>query len=324
MNVYSQLRPSDEIRVIAPSMAWQKRQERRYDRARHLLETAGYRVTFGRRIAASERFGTASMADRLADLHEGYADKDVKAIMALHGGWSANALLPGIDWDLVRANPKPLIGFSDITVLLNAIHAKTGHINYLGPNFSSLGARRCLDYTWQQFRDVLTETEPLPLTKSREWDRQRREPLRRTPPWKVLQPGTAEGRLLGGNIGTFYLLQGTGCFPAFTAPTILAIEDDDEAGSLTAREFDRRLESLLQVPGVRQAICGVLVGRFQPASRVTVPDIAYIVRRLNLPDVPIIANVDFGHTRPLLTLPVGGTVSMAAAGQQATINLLRY
>ena len=318
------LSAGDEIRVIAPSGAWQPKRQATYDRAKQRLEALGLVVTYGKNIQAQERFKTGSVAERLADLHDAYRDPKVKLVMALHGGWSANALLPGMDWQLIAANPKPLIGFSDITVLVNALYARTGVTQYLGPTYSTFGGKAAADYTLESFKNGLFGTGPLQLRRSREWQRQRGSGPAKTRPWKILQPGTEQGVLLGGNLGTFYLLQGTPYLPAFDQPTILVVEDDDEAGRHSAVEFDRRFESLLQLPGVRENLRGVLIGRFQPGSRVTMPDVVHIVQRLQLRGVPVIADMDFGHTMPLLTLPIGGTVQITTEGNRPRVNLLQY
>lgn len=315
----------DEIRVIAPSCSWRKNRDGMYTRAEDFLATQGFRVSFGRNVKAVERFETASVAARLQDLHDAYADKRVKAIIALEGGYAANALLPHIDWALVQSNPKPLIGFSDITVLLNGIYAQTGFINYLGPLFSTLGRPKVADYSRNNLISVLTKIAPLDLVKSKRWESSPKKPLVKTRSWRVLQPGEAEGVIVGGNLGSFYLLQGTPYQPRFDRPMILVVEDDDEPGRFgSAREFDRRLESVLQLPGARENVTGLLIGRFQPTSGVKLTDVAYIVRRLKLGGIPVVCDVDFGHTRPLLTLPVGGRAVISAKNNQARIQLQNY
>jgi len=323
MNTH-RLQPGNEVRVIAPSDGWRTRREEAYARAKERLEGLGLIVTYGAHIKSQGRFGTGPVADRLADLHDAYRDPNVRLIIALHGGWSANGLLRGMDWELIKANPKPLMGFSDITVLLNALYGRTGTVNYLGPNFSTLGSSHMQDYTFDNVRSVVMAEAPLALERSRQWQRTRRGPLSKTRPWQVLQEGKGEGVLIGGNLGTFYLLQGTVNQPVFDRPFILAAEDDDEPGRYSVREFDRRLESLLQLPGARDYIRGLAIGRFQPGSRVTMPDVRAIVTKLELPTIPVIADVDFGHTAPLLTLPIGGIASLAGQNNQATFNLLQW
>lgn len=320
------MKPGDEIRIIAPSFSWRSNREKAYWRSIKRLEDLGYKVTLGQSIKKYGRFGTAAKEERLGDFHSAYADKNVRAILCLNGGWSANELLPGIDWQLLRNNPKPLIGFSDITVLHNAIWAKTGQVGYLGPNLGSFGWASASHwrYTLDNLQQVLTNDKPLQLSKSQGWQ-SGKAAYKTTPPWKVLQPGQVQGMLIGGNLGTYYLLQGTEFAPKFDRDIILAIEDDAEAGSASAREFDRRLESLLQQPGAKQSIKGVLIGRFEKDSKVTLPDIRDIVKRKLTTTIPVVADVDFGHTKPLLTLPIGGTVSMQAEmGRFPKITLLDY
>lgn len=320
------MKPSDEIRIIAPSFSWRSSRDKAYGRSVKRLEDLGYKVTLGKSVKKYGRLGTATIQQRLTDFHDAYADQNVRAVLCLNGGWSANELLPGIDWQLLRDNPKPLIGFSDITVLHNAIWAKTGQIGYLGPNLGSFGWATASHwrYTLDNLQQVLTSDKPLQLAKSQGWQ-SGKVTYKTTPPWKVLQEGSAQGMLLGGNLGTYYLLQGTEYAPKFDQDIILAIEDDAEAGSATAREFDRRLESLMQQPKARESVKGVLIGRFEKDSKVTLPDIRDIVQRKFAANIPVVADVDFGHTKPLLTLPIGGTVSVQATlGKFPNITLVDY
>lgn len=315
-----------EIRIIAPSFGWRSNRDKAYIRSIQRLEDLGYKVTLGKSIKKYGRLGTATVGQRLADFHNAYADQNVRAVLCLNGGWSANELLPKIDWQLLRDNPKPLIGFSDITVLHNAIWAKTGQICLLGPNLGSFGWATASHwrYTLDNLQRVLTNDVPLRLIKSQGWQ-SGKVSYKTTPPWKVLQAGSAQGTLLGGNLGTYYLLQGTEYAPVFDREIILAIEDDAEAGPYTAREFDRRLESFLQQPGARESVKGVLIGRFEKDSKVTLPDMRDIVQRKFDSSIPVVVDVDFGHTKPLLTLPIGGVVSIEASyGLFPKITLLDY
>lgn len=316
------LNKGDEIRVIAPSQSWNKNYEASYTRSIKRMESAGFKLTFSNNIRNVNRFGTATVSDRLKDMHEAYGDKNVKAIWCVTGGWSANELLPHIDWDIVTANPKPLMGFSDITVLLNAIYAKTGQVGLLSPNFGSIGRSRLFEYSLQNLTGML-QGELSILQPSRKWA-VRGMKARKTRPWKILVEGNARGKIIGGNLGTFYLLQGTKYQPIFNEPIILLAEDDDESGKYTAREFDRRLESILQLPGARENITGVLIGRFQLDSRVTMPDIIDIVERKFGNSIPVFADLDFGHTAPNLSLPIGGIASMSIKDKRPCIELIEY
>lgn len=308
----SPLQLGDEIRVIAPSSAWSFERAKQYKRAKLNLEKLGFKVTYGKYIKPASHLDAVSVQDRIQDLHDAYQDSSVKAIMAINGGWLANSLLTYIDWDLIKANPKPFIGYSDITVLLNAIYAKTGVTGYLGPNLGTFGLKHGAEYTATSLRNaLLSESSSLELKPSKTWGEGKKRKEYKTHPWEPIQPGKAEGVLIGGNIATLYLLQGTEFYPIFKQDTILLIEDDDEAGEYTALEFDRRLESLLQQCGARKYIKGIVIGRFQTTSKISISTVKQIIESKQLKGIPIVANVDFGHTQPLLTLPIGGRAELA-------------
>jgi muramoyltetrapeptide carboxypeptidase len=314
-------KPSAEIRVIAPSYMWEPGFEERDEKAKSRLEERGYKVTFGKKLKVAEyHLGTARAADRVEDLHAAYSDPNVKAIIAYSGGWSANELLPLIDWGLVETNPKPLIGMSDITVLVNAIYAKTGSIGLLGPNYGTLGYETEWEYTLNYLDAALRQNYPLALQPSHAWSDNDGE--RCPTKWKILQSGEAEGILIGGNFNTFHLLQGTEYQPLFDKPFILVAEDDDESGELTTRYFSRRLESVLQIPGVRSNLRGVIIGRFLPGSKAVHEKLASVIASKRLGNIPIVTDMDFGHTLPTLSLPIGGKVIVTASRNSLSIKLL--
>ena len=213
-------------------------------------------VTYSKHVHDVLNFGTASRQDRADDFNECFRDPNVKMTIALKGGWSANEILPLVDWQLVAQNPKPLVGFSDITVLLNAIYAKTGNIGYLGPNFSSFGDMIEWKYTLNRFKQTTCGWDQK-VSRSKKWGEHSWLNTHQTKPWKVLHAGHTSDIALGGNLGTFYLLQGTEYQPRFNRPFIFYLEDDDEALQYTAQEVARRFESLLQLPNFRKNLLGV-------------------------------------------------------------------
>lgn len=316
--MYKPLQNGDEIRVVAPSQSYNKRKEGQYQRARQRLEDLGYHITFGKHIKDVALLGTASAKDRAQDLNDAYADTNVKAIMVMHGGWSANEILPFLDWKILKQNPKPLIGYSDTTVLLNAIYAKTGNVGFLGPNFGTHGHETLWEFTLDNLNGVL-RSQAEQLHASKRWMSNGDKKVHKTK-WSVLNEGQAEGVLVGGNMGTFYLLQGTEHQPAFDKPFILAVEEDNQSGDYTAHEFSRHLESILQLPHVRKNIQGMLIGRFEHGGTVSNELLRQILAEKQL-DIPIIADMDFGHTIPMLSLPIGGHIKISASGDEATIQL---
>lgn len=317
------LQPGDMIRVIAPSQSWLPKKDSQYQRAIARLEALSFKVTLGDLVKKQGSHMTASVNDRVKDLHDAYTDDQVKAIICLTGGWSSNELLPYIDWELVNRCPKPLIGFSDITTLLNAIYRKTDQVTLLGPTLGSIGARDCWEYSLDNLVQMLMTSSPITPSVEDKWKSGKKRYI--TPrPWRVLNSGFAQGRIVGGNLGTLYLLQGTEYMPLFDQDTVLVIEDDAEAGQYTAREFDRRLESLMQQPGARQYIKAVLVGRFETSSQVSRRELDDILRRKCGQSIPIICDISFGHTEPLLTIPIGGMANVNASSPRPAMTFDAY
>lgn len=318
---YTPVLSSDEIRVIAPSDSLKAHRQGNYDRAQKRLEALGYTVTYGDYIDSKIHLGTGHAHDRATDFNNAFNDPNVKAIICLHGGFAANELLPHIDWDTVRQNPKPLVGYSDITVLVNAIYAKTGQTAFLGPNLGTIGSEDDWEYSLDNLVAALQGVAPRTLQKSATWfDDGVEVPAA---PWNILHTGEGSGILLGGNISTFYLLQGTEYQPSFDTDFILALEDDGLLGDYTIHGFSRSFESILQLPNVRKNLKGLLIGRFETASNVQHDDLVSVITAKQLGDIPVLSNIDFGHTRPMLTLPIGGTLSVEA-NDSAHIKIVSY
>lgn len=319
------LKAGDEIRVIAPATGIKILSDDCLALAKQRFEALGLKVTFGgnTRTENWDMSGSTSVEKRVEDLHEAFADTDVKAIFTVIGGSNSNQLLDYIDYQLIAENPKIFCGFSDITALLNAIYAQTGLVTFSGPHFSSLGMLKGIEYTISNMHKMLMEDGKNQLRPSSEWsddlwflDQQNREFIKNEGYWK-LRDGTAEGTLVGGNLGTFNLLLGTKYRPEFKAGTILFIEDTESAN---AAIFTRNLQALIQQPDFKN-VKGILIGRFQKKSNVTREQLEFMVQRFNnaLKGMPVIANLDFGHSTPLLTIPVGGTAVIDEQGIKISV-----
>lgn len=242
------------------------------------------------------------------------------------GGFNSNQLLAGIDYDLVAAHPKALCGFSDITALTNALYARAGVVAYSGPHYSSFGMKQHFGYSGAAFRACLMAAEPIRLSPSPAWSDDRwflDQDDRHLEPgdgWWVLQQGAAEGTILGGNLCTFNLLQGTPFMPSLDG-SVVFVEDDDQ---VRPWDFDRDLVSLLQQPGFT-GVRAVIIGRFQQATGMTRELLRQIVAaKPELAGLPVIANVDFGHTTPMLTFPVGGTIEVRADSGNPQLTITRH
>lgn len=308
------LRVGDTIRVIAPSQSLGIISEDVKQGAEQRLKDLGLKVTYGAHVYERDEDDSSRILSRVLDLHEAFLDPDVKAVFSVIGGYNCNQLLPYIDWELIRTHPKIFIGYSDTTALQNALLARSGLVTYSGPAFSTFGQRKYFEYTLEQFKACLFSADPVEVPIATFWsedawylDQENRQLIPHEGRW-VIQSGEAEGTVVGGNLGTFALLQGTPFFPHVPG-MILCLEETAEADFPV---IERRMESLLQVLDQTE-IRGILIGRFQKASNVSRACLErFCGRHPELKGIPIIANVDFGHTSPLMTFPIGGRVQMKA------------
>ncbi|NUR91344.1 MAG: LD-carboxypeptidase [Nonomuraea sp.] len=321
------LRQGDTVRVIAPASSRALVME--HDHSAIIdarFADLGLQLSYGRHVDERDAFNSSSVASRVEDLHEAFADPSVAAVLTVLGGYNSNELLPHLDWDLIRANPKILCGYSDITALQNAILARTGLVTYSGPHWSTFGMRDHFDDILGWFRSVMFGSEPVAWAPSAYWaddlwflDQDKRD-VQPNEGWWELRPGTAAGRIVGGNLCTLNLLQGTALMPSLDG-AVLFLEDDFESHAAT---FARDLTSLLQLPdaaGVR----GVVIGRFQRASRMRRELLEQIVANQPvLRGLPVLANVDFGHTYPLATFPVGGEARLVVSEAESQVVLERH
>lgn len=320
------LKKGDEIRIIAPSRSINILSEEIKNTTNKRFVELGLRLTFGKHINETDEFNSSSIESRIADLHEAFNDKNVKGIITVIGGFNSNQLLKYIDWELIKNNPKIFCGFSDITVLNNVIFAKTGLVTYSGPHYSSFGQKLYFEYTLDYFQKCLMTDSSFEVNPSDSWsddewylDQNKRE-LINNRGHLVINEGEAEGTILGANLCTFNLLQGTKYFPDLS-DSILFLEDDYESVSHT---FDRDLQSLIHLPDFNK-VKGLVIGRFQKKSNMTDELLKKIIKtKKELDNIPVITNVDFGHSDPKITFPVGGEVNIIASKNKLSIKLIKH
>jgi muramoyltetrapeptide carboxypeptidase len=268
-------------------------------RAAHLLGRFGY-------LSGSDK-------DRAADVNAMFADPSVKAIFAVRGGWGCARILPYLDWRMIAANPKLLIGYSDITALHMAIAARAGFTTIHGPNAASAWGKASL----ASFKEVAFDGgTPLYVNPVATDDRlvQRKW---RTP---VLGKGKASGRLLGGNLTVLTALVGTPYLPDFTG-AILFLEDVDEA----EYRIDRMLTQLGQA-GILGKVAGVVFGQCTDCRArngvsyggFTLGDV--LRQHIGSLGIPAFEGSYFGHISDQFSLPVG--VRAEIDGDAGTIRLL--
>lgn len=325
--IYPQkLKVGDEVRVVAPSTSMGIISKELREIANRRFSELGLKLSFGKHVEEVDDFRSSSIQSRVEDLHDGFRDKNVKAVITVIGGFNSNQLLRYLDWDLIRKNPKVFCGYSDITILNNAIFAKTGLVSYSGPAYSTFGQELYFDYTLDYFKKCLFEDTPFEIKPSETWsdDRwymnQKDRRLIKNEGFLTINEGKTSGTIIGGNLGTLNLLQGTGYFPSLK-DSILFIEDDLE--SLT-HHFDRDLQSVIHLLDFKY-VKGIVIGRFQNASKISNELLVKIIKtKKELDNIPIIANVDFGHTSPIITFPVGGEVSLEVRNGKVKLEVVKH
>ncbi|HKH10824.1 MAG TPA: S66 peptidase family protein [Rubrobacter sp.] len=310
----AKLKAGDEVRVVSPavSLGFIPPEQRRI--AEERWGELGLRISYSPNAEVLDRFDSSPAEARVSDLHGAFEDKEVAGMLTTLGGYNSNQLLSRLDYGMIGENPKVLCGFSDVTALATAIHARTGLVTYSGPHFTTLGMKRGIAYTIEHFERCVMREGPFAVEPADHWsddlwylDQEDRR-LVPNPGYEVLNEGEAHGTILGGNLGTLALLFGTSYMPNLEG-AILFLEDDEE---VEPHHFDRALQSLVHQPGF-EGVRGMVLGRFQRASSMDRGTLAEIIRgKPELGSIPVIANASFGHTTPAFTFPIGGTGALRA------------
>jgi muramoyltetrapeptide carboxypeptidase len=334
MCIPPKLQVGDEIRVLALSrslggiMQFAGFTENDVAFAKAQLEAMGLKVTFGRHVRECNAHLTASPEHRLADFHAALGDPAVKAILSVTGGMGAVQILDGIDYEKIKAQPKIFCGYSDNTFLCNAILTRTGVVTYYGPNFGTLMERRASDYTSRYFQaclftDAAIELSPAPQWSDDAWSKdQENRTFHEAEGFWTVHEGGAEGVIIGGGYYVLNLLKGTDYFPPLR-DAILFLEHP-ASGKGTLMDLDMGLRALAFHPEFAR-VRGLVLGRFARNGGVTREKLTALFADIPaLRHLPVIANCDFGHTTPMVTLPIGGRCQLTARQGKAVIKLVQH
>jgi muramoyltetrapeptide carboxypeptidase len=283
--------------------------------ARETFEAMGLRVRLGRFVRERQGYFAGTDAERAADVNAMFADPEVDAVFALRGGWGTARILPAVDFDLIRRNPKVLVGYSDITSLLNAVYARSGLVSFHGP----MGVSRWTPYPLEHFRRLLFDAEAIEFSNpvGTGGDLVQREDRVRT-----ITPGTARGRLVGGNLSVLAGIVGSGYVPPWEG-SILFLEDVDEG----IHRMDRMLTQLA-LAGVLGTIRGFVFGKCtdcgtgnSPGGGYGSPTLDRVLAEHVAPlGIPAWSGAMIGHVTDQWTLPVGAEVEIDAG--RGTIRML--
>lgn len=298
------LREGDTVGLVTP--ATYVADPDRIALAERTLKFFGLRARFGRNVRRRSGYLGGSIAERLADLHDMFADPEIKGIFCIRGGYGSGQLLDKLDYSLIRKNPKVFLGYSDITSLHLAIHRETGLVTFHGPVVVSAFT----EYTQKFFRAALFGSEPI----GRVTNPPDTSPLRPAHILRTVRPGRARGRLIGGNLSLVSALMGTRWEPD-TRGRILFIEDVGEQ----PYSIDRMLTQL-RLAGKLEGAAGIVFGEchdcrpreFQPSFESTFSLGEVVDSILGELKVPVLYGLTIGHTDDQLTLPIGVEATLDA------------
>ena len=298
------LSPGDTIGVVSPSTPVEPDNQQLANGVR-FLEGLGFKVILGEHVFSNTLGYAASPTDKAADLMSMFANPAVKAIICSQGGDTANACLPYLNWQVIRDHPKIFLGISDITVLLNAIYAKTGLVTFHGNDVMWGFGRHPTAYDRQEFLDRLVEGTPRGVGR-----------VNPAGPRVTIRNGRAEGRRLGGNLRCLLKLAGTPYFPNFDGAVLFI-----ESLGFEPPACDYMFRQLQQM-GAFEQIHGVIVGYIDgvdnlPEATLHMEDVLLTVTQDY--HFPILKANDFGHNTPNTTLPVGARVRMLSGEREIEI-----
>jgi len=257
------------------------------------LTAFGFRMKPGKNVRKRESYLAGTDEERAADINEMFTDTEVKGIYALRGGYGSCRILPLLDYEAIQANPKPFVGYSDVTAMHNAILIKSGLVTYHGSNASSAFQPG----NEESGRRVLMK--PAPADASLLFSRETKDGKK----LKTIVPGGASGRLIGGNMTCLLRLLGTPWEPDFRG-AILFLEDTGEKAYRIDGNFCH-----LRLAGVLNQLGGLILGQFDHSDATEESRIAGVLEReAKQIGIPSVMGAPIGHFAEQVTLPHGAHV----------------
>ncbi|MBC8768787.1 LD-carboxypeptidase [Arenibacter sp. BSSL-BM3] len=289
------LKKGDTIGLIAPGYAIKPEV---LVEAKETLEKMGFIAFHTNRIHGNHGYFSNTDSERVADLNEMFANKKVDGILCARGGYGCTRIMHLIDYQLIRDNPKALIGFSDITALLNGIHQETGLVAFHGPVGSTIND----PYSIEQLQNVVMKSKELPTIKNVEIIDQEEYSK---PEYNryCINPGVVTGKLVGGSLTLVNALIGTPHEIDFT-DAIVCLEDIEES----PYRIDRMLTQLIHGKTFNKA-AGFVLGVFKGCDSIPDPKSftlrEVIMDRIQPLGIPAVYGMTYGHIENNFTLPIG-------------------
>lgn len=316
--MFNRLEKGDKIGMFTPSSPGTVTAFQRFQRAKVFMEEKRFVIVDGALTGKSEVYRSGSAIERAEELNRLLRDPEIKMIMSTIGGTNSNSLLPYIDYDAFKDNPKIIIGYSDVTAILLALFAKTGIATYYGPALiPSFGEFAPLvNYTYNYFEQYFIENSkppyevPMPPFWSDEpvnWLEKTTEKKLFHNEWITVQKGVAEGRLIGGNVNAMYGFIGSPYFPKIEEGDILLIEDSMKNASLVEKNF-----AMLKLHGIYEKVSGIILGKHERYDDLGTGKrpLDLLIEQLDGINIPVLAEFDTSHTHPMHPLAIGKKISL--------------
>ena len=324
--MFSPLKQGDTIGIYSPSKPASVLAKARYERGKARLQALGFTIKEGLLTGKSDTYRSGTPKERAQELNDLLRDPTVKMILPTMGGTNANSMLPYIDYAALQQTPKILVGLSDVTAILLAIYAKTGIPVFYGPSVASTFGEfpPFVNYTEQYFKELFMQDVPIPYemptppiwTDERiNWLEKTVEKTQHDNAWITVQQGSAEGRLIGGNINTMYGFIGTPFFPQIKEGDILLLEDTSKTIAVVEKNF-----AMLKLHGFFNNISAIILGKHEQYDDEGTGRKPYdvLLEQLDGLAIPILAEVDCCHTHPLHAMPLGLRVKVDATQKRIT------
>ncbi len=320
------LKKGEAIGFFSPSSAATHWAPKRFEKAQKFLKEKGFELVAGNLTGKNDGYRSGSIQERVDELNELIRNPSVRCIMSVIGGSNSNSLLPYIDYEALKKDPKIIIGYSDMTAILWGIYAQTNLVTFYGPalvaSFGEWG--KVVEETFQYFSETLCHSQvPYTLKNPKEWtdeylkwEQQDRE--KKTVPNELitLQSGKAKGRLLVGNLNTLLGFYGSPYMPKIQKGDILVIEDSLKTADVVERSFAH-----LKINGIFDKIGGLVLGKHEKFDDCGTGRKPYEILQevMGLSSIPVLAEYDCCHTHPMMTLPIGVEAELDTDTQTLTI-----
>ena len=285
IRIARRIKPGDTIGIVAPAGPFDRQT---FFRGVRIIEDLGFKIFIPPGIFEKNRYLAGSDKHRVQFVNQLFADKSIDAIICARGGYGSMRILPMLDYDVIKDNPKIFIGFSDITILLSVLFKRCNLVTFHGPVVTSL-ADASEETKLSLFRNVTSDSSlEIKLAGGR-----------------TIKPGVAVGEVCGGNLTMLCHLVGTPFAPDFENK-ILLLEDRGEA----PYRIDRMLVHM-ELAGCFKGLSGIILGAFEECG--PIEDVHKIIGELfEKYPVPILAGLDAGHGSHNLTIPLGIAATLDA------------